>query len=117
MVPPAAEPSAASPERDRLREELALLERARRALAEGRAGEARALLGRHREQFQSAALTEEADVLRIEVALAQGESDLGEQAARDFLQAHPSSPHAPRVRSLLSRVKRDPKAVEWPSSP
>lgn len=112
-----AVPPAASSASDTLGAELSLLERTRRALAEGRANEARALLGVHRQRFDAPALSEEADVLRIEVLLAHGELELGEQSARDFLAAHPKSPHAERVRSLLPRFRRDPKPVEWPSNP
>ncbi|HEX6276066.1 MAG TPA: hypothetical protein VFZ53_23660, partial [Polyangiaceae bacterium] len=89
-TPSSSAPPASPPARDSLGEELGLLERARGALARGRADEARAALGRHREQFASGALAEEAAVLRIEVALTHGEVELGKQAARDFLSAHPS---------------------------
>ncbi len=97
-------------DRGQLSEELALLERARRSLAEGRSDEARDALKRHREAFPSGALAEEAAVLRIEVLLARGENALAEQAGRDFLDAHPKSPHAPRVRDLLVRAGHDPRA-------
>jgi TolA-binding protein len=102
-------------ERNSLREELALLERARRALAAGRSDEARSVLKRHREEFPSGVLVEEADVLRIEVLLARGETTLAEQAGRDFIDAHPASPHAPRVRDLLARAANDPKRSPRPS--
>lgn len=110
-----ADPTGAASAPDTLSEELALLESARRALARNRPAEARELLGHHRARFRSPALSEEADVLRIEAAFAGGEIDLAEHAARDFLDSRPTSPHAPRVRALLSRSKRDPKAIDWPS--
>jgi TolA-binding protein len=108
-------PPAQNPERDSLREELSLLERARRSLAAGRSDEARDILKRHRETFPSGALAEEAEVLRIEVLLARGENALAEQAGRDFLDAHPGSPHAPRVRTLLVRAATDPNRPPRPS--
>lgn len=110
------DPAPPSETGDTLREELSLLERARRSLAAGRSDEARDLLKRHRETFPSAALAEEAAVLRIEVLLARGESVLAEQAGRDFLDAHPASPHAPRVRNLLFRAASDPKRSGRPST-
>jgi hypothetical protein len=122
LPPPAAsadgahvEPAPPSEIGATLREELALLERARRSIAEGRSDEARNLLKRHRETFPSGALAEEAAVLRIEVLLARGEPVLAEQAGRDFLDAHPASPHAPRVRNLLFRAASDPKRSSRPS--
>jgi hypothetical protein len=111
---PSPDRSAAGNQPSSLAEELALLERARRALTNGRPGEARDLLGLHRERFRPAALAEEAAVLRVEVSLAHGERDLAEQAARDFLAAYPRSPHAPRVRSLLTKATGDPNGVERP---
>ena len=100
---------------DNLREELMLLERARRSLAAGRSDDAREALRRHREAFPTGALGEEADVLRIEVLIARGEHGLAEQAGRDFLDTHPASPHAPRVKDLLVRAVRDPKRNARPS--
>jgi hypothetical protein len=121
---PAARPSATGSNppatdsievRDTLRDELLLLERARRSLAAGRSDEARDVLKHHRDEFPTGALVEEADVLRIEVLLARGEATLAEQAAHDFLGAHPASPHAPRVQRLLDRAARDPKPGPRPS--
>ena len=100
-------PSHASPHVSRAADpdispQLALIDGARAALASGDAARANALASRYESQFPNGAFSQEAEVLRIEAMLAQGDRDGATRAGTRFLQSHPSSPHAAHVRELLS---------------
>jgi hypothetical protein len=84
--------------------ELELLEKARVALASGDTARSAALLAEHR-RFPKRALGPEAQILGIQVALAQGRRAEAARRAEAFLQAQPRSPHARRVRSLLQAAR------------
>ena len=108
---PSAAPSSVTPPRSRrapqvadpdLSPQIALLDRARAALASGDGAHAKLLASRYESEFPNGAFSQEAEVLRIEAMLAEGDRDSATQAGTRFLQAHPSSPHAPHVRELLS---------------
>jgi hypothetical protein len=84
-----------------LTEEIALLDRAREAVARGSASSALAALDEHDRTFPGAALGPEATVLRVEALSLRGDRPAAVRLGRAFLAAHPESPHASRLRSLL----------------
>ena len=86
--------------------EIGLIDRAREALERGDTNEALAALEEHDRTFESGALGEEAELLRIEALLARGRTDAAAVLARTFLQAHPNSPHADRARRALKRAEQ-----------
>ena len=94
---PAASPSVAS--------EVMVLDRAREALRRGDPRRAMRALDQHESKFQEGALTEEAELLRIEALLEQRKPAQAAARARAFMSAHPRSPHLARVRSLLGRAQ------------
>jgi hypothetical protein len=93
----APEPATAS-----VLDEVASLDRARHALADGSAAEALALLTQHEQRYASGTLAPEARVLRIRALLQLGRRTEAERLADEFLALHPHSPHAAQVRDLLS---------------
>jgi hypothetical protein len=97
----AAAPRASADSASSLAAELASLERARAALAAGRATDALALLDDHAARFPRGVLSTEAVVLRIDALLRAGRRANADALARQFLAANPTSPYAPRVRSLI----------------
>jgi hypothetical protein len=84
-----------------LAEEVQILDGAREALVGSDPAAALAALERHHRRFGGGALGPEATVLRIEALLQNGDRAGAARLAREFLAAHPGSPHASRVRSLL----------------
>jgi hypothetical protein len=95
-------------------EELALLEAARAALAAGDSEKSAALLREHG-RLATPAMGPEAELLRIEVALARGDSAGAATQARAFLAAHPRSPLTQRARSLLAAAEHR-TVIESPAS-
>ncbi len=93
---PSASPAAASTE-----QELAALDAARRALQRGNPALALIELDRHAQAFPGGALSPEASVLRI-VALSQtGRASEAQRLGRQFLERHPGSPLAAKVRAII----------------
>ena len=64
-------------------------------------GEEIARLAAYRRDFPLQRFAQEASVVRIEALLAQSDRAGAEGVAREFLEAHPGSPHAGRVRRLM----------------
>jgi TolA-binding protein len=85
----------------RLAEEMSLLQAARAPLRAGKPGLALRELDRYARTFPHGLLQPESIVLRIEAQLAQGDREEGAALGRQFLEAFPRSPLAPRVRGLL----------------
>lgn len=81
--------------------ELASLDRARSALAQGQASQALALLDDHAAHFPRGVLATEATVLRVEALVRAGDRASAVALAHRFLAANAASPYAPRVRSLI----------------
>jgi hypothetical protein len=101
--PAAAAPPAAAPlDARRLAAEVALLDKARAALASDPAAALEAL-DEHARSFPDGALLAEADLVRIEALLATGRRSDATALANSFLSRYPRSPLAKRVRSLLAR--------------
>ena len=82
------------PVRDHLREESALLARARAELHDGNPRAAQATLFHMQTQFPNGALSQEREVLGIEALAARGNAVAAERNARAFIIEHPESPHA-----------------------
>jgi hypothetical protein len=97
-VPPLATPPAAG---SSVRAELASLDQARAALAAGDAPRALSLLDAYRASFPRASMTQEATVLRIEALARAGAAAAARRVGTAFLEAHPGTPYAARVRSLI----------------
>ncbi|MEZ4447497.1 MAG: hypothetical protein R3B72_50945 [Polyangiaceae bacterium] len=91
------------PARPSLAEEVAALDRARKALADDPEGALDAL-DDYRERFHDGALAEEAEVLQIESLARAGKADATRARAAAFLAAHPESPLAPRVRAVVAQL-------------
>jgi hypothetical protein len=95
LAPEAPTRAAASfPQRDHLREESALLARARAQLRGGDARAAQLSLSRMQTKFPKGALSQEREVLVIEALAARGHAAAAERNARTFIAEHPESPHA-----------------------
>jgi hypothetical protein len=105
---PAAKPaeapkaSAKPAEKTSLADEVAALDVARVALASGNAAAALRALDDHDRRFPGGALGPEATVMRIEALALRGDRASAARLGRAFLDAHPRSPHASRIRTLLS---------------
>lgn len=104
LPPPArAIPSARAPAAgpSELSEQVSSLDRARSALAGGNPAEAQRLVEDHEKKFRGGALGQEAEVLRIQALVSQGDREGAKRAAARFLAAYATSPHASRVRAIV----------------
>jgi hypothetical protein len=84
-----------------IREESRLVAAARDALRSGNAARALTLLEQARREFPRGTLAQEREALSIEALAASGQTGLAAERARRFLDAHPSSMHAARVRAFV----------------
>lgn len=82
-------------------EELELMQAARIALSAGQSSKALTLVGDYRKRFVRPTFGEEATVIRILALAGSGQRPLAVREARSFLERHPKSPHAPRLRALV----------------
>jgi hypothetical protein len=98
---PAATPSPASPN-----EELALLQRAERAVRADNAALALALIGELEARYPRSTLLEERSAIELLAHCRAGASDASPRAAR-FLRQHPQSLYAGRVRELCPAESAD----------
>lgn len=90
-----------------LAEELAALRVAREALAAGDGPRALGALDAYATRFPHGHLALEAEVVRIEVLSRAGDGSAGARARR-FLEAHPQSPYAERLRGLAVGGRSNP---------
>ena len=86
-----------------LAEEVAAIRSAKRALAAGDAAQALRELQAYQAHFPRGRLAQEAQVVRIEALLKLGNRAAANAAADRFLSAHPDSPYAARVHTLIGR--------------
>jgi hypothetical protein len=99
-LPLPSAPSVAAPAPHRsLREERALLERARAALADDDAAGALAAVERHARRFPDGQLVEERDSLRVRALAAAGDRDEARRRADEFARRYPESLFLPSVRA------------------
>jgi hypothetical protein len=85
-----------------LREEAAMLARARDELRTGALAAAFATLEAARRRFSAPELVQEREALGIELLYRSGETAAAGQRARAFLERFPESPHAARVRGFVA---------------
>jgi hypothetical protein len=103
-TPPApSAQSPASPGGASLAEQIAAIDAARTALAAGDPSGAVRLASQYEARFPRGSFWQEAEVIRIDAMLRSGDRASAEAAARRFVAAHPTSPHAARLRALLER--------------
>jgi hypothetical protein len=88
-----------------LADEVAALQVARTALAAHDPSGAIVALDRYKSRFPSGKLGPEATVLRIDALNQRGDRAAASALGDRFLAAHPNSPYADRVRSILSTPK------------
>lgn len=98
---PSAAAAAPKPAPTSLTEEVAALDAAREALAGGDASRTLRALDEHDRKFPGGMLGPEATVLRIEALALRGDRAGARRLGTAFLEAHPRSPHAARLRTLL----------------
>jgi hypothetical protein len=98
----APKPRAARPAS--LTAEIASLDLARSALADGDAKRALRNLDAHDHDFPNGALAQEAVMLRIEALVATGDMNGARAVGHRFLVGHPDSAHADRIRTLLGET-------------
>jgi hypothetical protein len=96
-----AAPALARPAPTSLTQEVAALDGAREALAAGDASRTLRALDEHDRRFPGGMLGPEATVLRIEALALRGDRAAAVRLGNAFLEAHPQSPHAARLRTLL----------------
>jgi TolA-binding protein len=84
-----------------LSEEIASFDRARAALAAGRADQSLVLIDAYEKRFPTGTFIQEAEVLRVEALSRRGDHDAAVRVGQRFLAAHPTSPHAERIRAIL----------------
>jgi hypothetical protein len=94
-------PAVVKPAPTSLAEEVAALDGAREALVGGDAARALRALDDHDRRFSRGALGPEATVLRIEALVQRGDRAAATRLGTAFLAAHPRSPLAARLRTLL----------------
>jgi hypothetical protein len=102
--PPAVTPSASSahPRAGSLRDEIALLDRARAALQEKAANQALGLLSQYARRFAHGSLVPEAAALHIDALAMRGESARANEEAQRFLRDYPQHPLAQRMQRWLA---------------
>jgi hypothetical protein len=100
-APIAPAPAVASTDPGRFAAQLGLVDRARRAVAEGKPHQAQALLDQLEREHRENGFGPEALAIRVEALMKSGNRGAAEALARQFIQAHPQHPLVPRVRSLV----------------
>jgi hypothetical protein len=90
----------------RLKEEAALLRRARAELRSGALAAAFATLEASRQRFTAPELSQEREALAIELLHRSGERTAAASRAREFLARFPESPHATTVRAFADEPSR-----------
>ncbi|HEY2409997.1 MAG TPA: hypothetical protein VGI10_28535 [Polyangiaceae bacterium] len=99
---PSTEPAPDAPSVASIAEEVKTIDRARQALAAGRASDALSQANTYIARWPSGALAIEAQILRVEAELATGDRASAERDARALIAAHPGSRYASRVGALFS---------------
>lgn len=89
---------------DTFDEELALVSAARSSLEKGDSSATLRAVSTYQDRFRQGLFAQEIEVIRIEALAASGEQSRARAAAERFSAAHPKSPYADRVRSLIERL-------------
>ena len=80
--------------------QVALLDRARNALRSGDTTRALGLVAEYQRTYPNGVLSQEAEVLGIDILERQGQRGEAKRRAQRFLNSHPTSAHADRLRRL-----------------
>jgi outer membrane protein assembly factor BamD (BamD/ComL family) len=88
-----------------MREQIALLDRARAALRSGHGGAALTELDTYRKRFPRGEFAQEVSVLKIEALVQNGQMDSARTLGKRFLAAHPESPHVERIERLIGAAR------------
>ena len=89
---------------ERLAEEVRAVDRARSALAEGRAAETLSALDEYDARFVGRKFAPEALYLRMQALLSLGRKADARSTAERLVRAFPKSPHTARARRVLSET-------------
>lgn len=103
VAPPASAASEKAPRPaalGALAPQIALLDRARNELRSGNTARALGLVAEYQRTYPNGVLSQEAEVLGIDVLERQGQRGEAKRRARQFLNSHPTSAHADRLRRL-----------------
>ncbi|HEY3595635.1 MAG TPA: hypothetical protein VGL13_17230, partial [Polyangiaceae bacterium] len=98
VAPPSPSAQRARVRVSRLEAEASMLAQVRSELRGGNARDAQITLNQLRAAFPNGALTQERDVLAIEVLAANGDKAGAQRKASAFLAAHPTSPYNAKVK-------------------
>jgi hypothetical protein len=95
-------------------QEVAVVDQARTSLRSGDVRGAMTALATHDREYGAGALGPEAGRLRCETLLVSGKRSAAALCARQYLAAHPTSPHASSMRSLVARIEgpKNPKPMQ-----
>jgi hypothetical protein len=94
-------PAASGTRRSRLDAEASLLAKVRSQLRSGDSHGALATLNQLQAQFPRGELSQERDVLTVEVLAANGNTAAAKRKANAFIAAHPSSPHSAKLERFV----------------
>jgi hypothetical protein len=100
-TPRVATGHAAAPAASSLAQQIAAVDRARASLDTGDTQRARRLVDAYETEYPGGAFTQEAEVVRIDALVREGNRADADRVGKRFLGAYPKSPHATRVRALL----------------
>jgi hypothetical protein len=103
VAPASARPSAVLAPASDLAEEQSLVDRARAALARGRAADAVAATDEHARRFPRGRLAEEREVIGIQALLASGNRSAAEARADRFRKTFPKSVFLPSLDRILGK--------------
>lgn len=101
----ASEAAAPAAPTSSLGDQVRSLDRARVALASGNANGALSEIAHYRKAYPNGVFLTEASVIEIEALAARGDRNLAASSASAFVAAHPDSPQAERLRSLVPAKK------------
>jgi hypothetical protein len=87
-----------------LKDQVALVDEARKELGSGQPQAALTTLNRYNREFPKGALGQEAMLLRIEALAQMGNRSAARTLATRFLTSQPSSPHRKRIESLVGKI-------------
>jgi hypothetical protein len=107
---------ALAPKPSTLAEEVAILDQARAAAAQGDSVGTLKLTNRYKRQFPNGTMAPEAQLLQVEALVRTGQTAAAAPIARQLLQAAPNGPHAERIRALLPAKDLNPPASNLRSS-
>jgi TolA-binding protein len=93
--------SHAKPLSDAVRQQVSVLDRARSLTASGDLAGALRAIDEYGRRFPDGLFSEEASLLRMDVALARNDHGTAEVLARRFVSEHPQSVHGERARAVL----------------